>query len=389
MFIKNKTIMESIAVVIPCYKRIGTLKELVDSLRRAYYGNDKVSLVFSIDYSGSDAVKRYAESVDWPFGTKKTICHSKNIGLRANILSCGDLTSNYDAVIVIEDDLEVAPSFYQFAKQAAEFYDNDDRIGGISIYQYYYEELTRNPFYPIYEGYDGHFVQWASSWGQLWTKNQWSRFRDWYSDDKDISRVNIPQQVINWKRSWKKYYIAYLVETDRYFIFPYQSYIYNGNKAGGEHTITTYRSLVSAPLNTHIKQTFSFQKLDNTIYHYDAYFQMKIDPLLIDGKEYDAELDLFGVKPRFEKDYVITSRPCHQIVYSFAADMIPLELNILQQRNGSFFFLVRSTDIKDMKMMPKSYLVLKSPTIWKEDLRIGFRKLFNSILQKCKIETSI
>lgn len=376
--------MKDIAIVIPCFKRVDTLKELVESLKKAYYGNNSVPLVFSIDYSGSNTVEEYANSVDWPYGEKRVIYHSHNVGLRNNILSCGDLTKEYDAVIVIEDDLEVAPSFFQFAKQAAEYYENDERIGGISIYQYYYEEMTVNPFYPVFEGYDGHFIQWASSWGQLWTRKQWKGFRDWYSEDKDISQINIPERVKKWEKSWKKYYIAYLVDMGRYFVFPYQSYIFNGNKAGGEHTSFSARSVVSAPLNTHIQHSFSFQSLDNTNIHYDAYFQLKINPLLIEGNVYDVELDLYGVKPHFEKDYVITCRPCslEKIIFSFAGDMIPLELNIFQQRKGNFFYLVRSSDMLEKKPMPKSSLVLSAPTSWKEDFRVGFRKLYSAVMRR-------
>lgn len=375
--------MINIAIVIPCYKRVDTLKILINSLLTANYSGDEVTLIFSIDYSGIDAVAHFANSFNWPFGEKRVICHPENIGLRNNILFCGDLTDEFDAVIVIEDDLEVANSFYQFAKQAAEFYAGDDRIGGISIYNYYLDEMSWNPFLPINEGFDVSFVRWASSWGQLWTRKQWTYFRDWLNTHEDISSINVPARVKLWKRSWKKYYISYLADTDRYFVFPTQSYILNANKPGGEHTSLTTRVLTSSPFNFYEQSVFRFQPLSDAKYRYDSFFQLIIDPIIIEGKEYDAELDLFGNKDKFEKEYVITSRPCPDkaVIHSFDNALIPYELNILTSRTGSFFNLVHIDNIPSKKSRP-ALLSLIPDSSWQDDLHIGLSKLINRLKSK-------
>ena len=94
----------NIGIVIPCYNRTQPLKRLLCSLYEAYYQKDKVDLIFSIDNSGTDNVQKVAEAFSWPFGEKKLILHHTNIGLKDNILACGDLVEIYDAVIVLEDD---------------------------------------------------------------------------------------------------------------------------------------------------------------------------------------------------------------------------------------------------------------------------------------------
>ena len=126
----------NIGVVIPCYNRVDSLNRLLVSLKDANYLGDDVDLIFSIDYSGINSVQVLAESFQWEFGIKKLILHSNNLGLKQNILSCGDLVDEYDAVIILEDDLYVAKDFYNYAKQAAFYYLNNDNIAGISLFSY-------------------------------------------------------------------------------------------------------------------------------------------------------------------------------------------------------------------------------------------------------------
>lgn len=372
-----------IAIVIPCYKRIEALSTLCQSLLKAGYGGDEVTLVFSIDYAEGSQVYSFAESFQWPFGKKEIIRHPSNIGLRNNIISCGSLTEKFDAVILLEDDLEVMPSFYQFAKQAAVFYDNDDRIGGISIYQYYLDELTWNLFLPIDNGSDVYFVKWASSWGQLWTKKQWKGFIEWYAKNQDISSMKVPRNVRNWRGSWKKYYIAYLTDTNRYFVFPRASYVYNGNKVDGTHTMKSKVVLTSSPLETKLRDTFTFIPLDQSNYKYDSFFQLESGMIRVNGREYQIDYDLFGHKEFFSSQFAITSRKCKNddIIYSFDAGMLPIELNILYGKPGDFFFLVETKNIKLSSKVPsESYApIRKTIRNWHQFIPLGIKNYIQDI----------
>lgn len=377
----------NIAIVLPCFKRVSTLSELCQTLLRAYYDGDSVSLVFSIDNSGTKDVASFAKSFEWPYGSKRVIEHETNIGLRNNIISCGDLTNEFDAVIVIEDDLEVSPSFYRFAKGAAEFYDNDDRIGGISIYQYYMEEISHTQFLPIYESYDAYFVQWASSWGQLWTRKQWRSFKAWYETHEDISAIPIPMKVRNWKRSWKKYYIAYLADTNRYFVFPFVSQIFNGNKAGGIHTESSLVVSTSSPFDIVGTKEFRFPKFDDIQFKYDAYFQIPPRVITVNNKEYKVEFDLYGHKEQIQEEYVITSRKCKEadVIQSFDAGMIPLECNILTGKQGKVFHLIPQKSFVSKNEVPLIPSVrIRKSIVWKQYLALYFNRLFDAIKRHSK-----
>lgn len=382
----------SIAIVIPCFKRVDALVELCNSLLKADYGEDSVSLVFSIDYIEGSKVPAFAESFIWPYGKKEVIRHKKNIGLRSNILYCGDLTQKYEAVIILEDDLEVMPAFYHFAKSAAVFYDNDDRIAGISIYQYFLEEVSWGTFLPIYEGYDNYFIKWASSWGQLWTRNQWRSFRNWYNTHRDISTANIPSKVKGWKESWKKYYIAYLNDTNRYFVFPYRSFVYNGNKGGGTHSIETETVLTSSPLEMTSRGSYVFALLDDVNYKYDSFFQLEPRIIIVDNVEYEIEFDMFGGKEFFHSPYVVTSRKCKKedIILSFDAGMLPLELNVLGLRWGKTLSLIKSDSVKNCDGVPYfSYgPIRKSVRNWRQFLPLSFKSLNYDIKSFVKSKVS-
>ncbi|MDY5657202.1 MAG: glycosyltransferase [Prevotella sp.] len=378
--------MMKIAIVLPCYNRLNTLIELCQSLRRADYLGDKVDLIFSIDYSGSQDVTEYAKSFEWPFGDKRIIAHPKNIGLKNNILSCGDLTSEYDAVIVLEDDLEVTPSFYRFAKQAAMFYDDCQAIGGISIYAYRMEEITHTEFHPYYEGYDCYLLQWASSWGQLWTRKQWKAFREWYSDDKDISHLHLPEALRRWVNSWKKYYIAYLVENDKYFVFPFFSHVYNGNKAPGEHYKERVGEVLTSSTLDFSKRDYHFIPYSEVIHKYDVFFQHKPIELNVNGQLLECEFDLFGHKCQVDSPYIITSKDCSKakVIKSFDAGMLPLEENILTGKEGQILHLISKNDFQYTSIIPpSSYFAIRKRSLCVRDtFQICFIQFIQGVKRK-------
>ena len=112
-------------IVVVAYSRLNSLENLLDSLSKAQYDDDEVNLVISIDYSGQQDVYNLADSFDWKNGKKIIIRHDHNLGLREHVLYCGDLSLQYESVIILEDDLLVSPSFYLYSKAALEFYSNN------------------------------------------------------------------------------------------------------------------------------------------------------------------------------------------------------------------------------------------------------------------------
>lgn len=370
--------MTKFAIVIPCYNRLDTLKVLLDSLMRAHYG-DNVSLVFSIDNSGSDAIFNFATDFQWKYGEKIIIHHSENIGLKRNLLSCGDLTDRFDAVIVLEDDLLVSPSFFDYACAAYDYYKTNDQIAGISLFSYK-ESENLHTFNPLTYGYDTYFVQWTSSWGQLWTKNQWDLFKKWYNyHSEDISSIPIPNFVKMWNNSWKKYHIAYLVETNRYFVYPIVSYT-SVQPALGVHIaeVRLDRDNI-VPLCSGIRREFMFQKLDNAI-KYDCFFEIKSLMINLKGEDIIADLNIYGDKNKENiiNEYFVSTKqiPNATSLRSWGIVSLPFEDNIINSIEGEDLFLYKSKDFVHIDLTPSEKVAYRIKLTIKERFLYYIKRAF-------------
>lgn len=355
-----------IAIVIPCYNRVDALLRLLNSLSNAYYDSSSVDLIFSIDYSGKDDVFNVAEQYVWVYGNKRIVKKTKNVGLRNNIISCGDFTSQYDAIILLEDDLIVAKDFYLYAKAVTFFYNKNEAIAGISLYKYEYSEFGQHRIYIKETEFDTYFVQWPSSRGQIWTRMQWVAFRKWYdghSHKSCIEKANIPNMAKLWTRSWKKYYAAYLVETNKYFVYPNVSYS-NVLPTIGEH-YTDNINLDAVSLYQGHHDVYRFMPFENGLF-YDAFFEYKdIRIKLSNGEFVYADMDLYSSKEKdnFTHDYVITSLNIPNVIplNSWSGDNIPFELNIENGCEGDFFKLYYVHDYTKHSLTYKQKRHLRIP----------------------------
>lgn len=330
------------AIVIPCFKRVDALQNLCNSLLRANYPEGTpVPLVFSIDHSGNDRVADFAGQFDWPFGEKRIIRHPENIGLRKNILYCGDLTSTYGAVIILEDDLFVSRTFYRYAREAVRFYESCEQVSGISLYAYSLNELVNLPFQPITEDSDVHFIRFPSSWGQAWTSGQWNRFKAFYQASPDLNKTRLPAQVKSWSAaSWKKYFCAFLMESDTWVVYPNQSQSTNFSDFEGTHHYKG-SGIYQTPIQN--KTQWHFKMPEQQQYKYDAFFEVLPDSLPWDDIRADEiTIDLYGSKllsyglEGLNKKYLLTkTRYIKGIpLKTFGMKIKPLENNLVYQIKG-------------------------------------------------------
>ena len=373
--------MDKFAIVIPCYNRLDTLKNLLDSLTKAFY-EQEVSLVFSIDNSGSDIIVNFANDFNWKFGEKVIIHHKKNIGLRNNIISCGDLTKDYDAVIVLEDDLLVSQYFFVYAKAAYDYYKEDDHIAGISLFSYRVSE-NLHEFNPLTYGYDTFFMQWTASWGQMWNKKQWNSFREWYNKrDEGLSNVPIPDFVRTWTHSWKKYHIAYLVDTKHYFVYPTISYT-TVQPALGEHVSEVRLNKDNiVPLCNGIRRNFVFQSFNST-FLYDCFFELKSLTVILDGKDIQADLNIYGHKgeKNIKQAFFITSKKINNapILKSWGINTVPYENNIINSEEGEDLFLYSTEYFEKINLTPSEKVAFRIKLTNKEKLLYYSKRMIELI----------
>ena len=186
------------AIVVIAYNRVVPLKRLLNSLSKAVYPSANITLHISIDASNIPAVAAVAENFEWKHGQKIVEVKKERRGLLRHVLECGDLTAEYDAIVVLEDDLIVSPGFYCFGQEANSFYHQDEQIAGVSLFTYPVEENNFYPFDPIQDDSDVHFIQVASSWGQSWNKEQWSKFKNWLAENPTGKPELLPNYIQQW-----------------------------------------------------------------------------------------------------------------------------------------------------------------------------------------------
>jgi hypothetical protein len=374
-------------IVVVAFNRIDSIARLLNSLSNAQIEKD-TRLIISIDYSGDNAVEKYANKFNWEYGEKIVITHEKNLGLRKHVLKCGDLTQKYGSIILLEDDLVVSPLFYQYTKKALDFYDENDKVAGISLYNHKYNVNAQQTFEPLSDGFDNYWLQFASSWGQAWSAKQWQGFKFWYDNEatKLLVTDDIPTNIVNWpESSWLKYFIKYLVVTNKYFIYPRSSLTTNFSDIGTNVIKVDYTYQVSLALSKH-NYNFSTYSESNAIY--DVFFEVSPSILKKFNKTleaYDFEVDLYGTKllSNIKKEYLLSNKELtNKALLSFSRDLRPHDFNIVSD------FL--SGNKKVFNLSPsKKFKVKESIESLNSNLdyyfySLPFKKLISLIVEKIK-----
>ena len=326
-----------IGICIIAYNRIDSLKRVLTSLEHAYY-DEKITLIISIDKSQTTQVEDFAKQYIWNNGEKIVITHPKNLGLRKHVLKCGDLLENYDALIVLEDDISVAPSFYYYAKQCVEKYADNDDIAGISLYNFPINYINRLPFYPLQSDSDIYLMKCAQSWGQVWMKKQWNDFIAWYKDNsEEFGEMNhLPTAVCKWpKSSWLKYHTRYCIENDKYFVYPYVALSTN-NSDRGTH-VSKQNTLFQSYMLFGEKKIFNLKD----IVKYDGFFENENIINFLNLHKTELCVDFYGNKNNKQNcRYWLTRKKMnYHIINSYSLTYKPYELNIIFNKLGYDIFL--------------------------------------------------
>lgn len=340
------------------YNRLKSLKRLLDSLERADYKNNSPTLLISIDKSESNEIEDFANKYVWKYGEKKVYTHTVNLGLRKHVLECGSKIKDYDALIMLEDDITVSPFFYDYAIQTIDKYKANKHIAGISLYNFPINYQNRLPFNPVRSEYDVYFMNCAQSWGQIWIKEQWNLFMKWYEQHNDEFNIpSLPQPLNLWpKSSWLKYHTRYCIEENKYFVYPYESLSTNNNDIG-THNKEKTTNYFQSTLQIFPKSQYKLPDLEKCDIKYDGFFEPKFLSECLNINYTDLCVDLYGFKDSyFPKKYLLTRKKLpYKILKSFALKYKPIEANILWNIKGNEIFLYDLTKESKMNTTNNNY----------------------------------
>lgn len=383
---------DKICIIAVGYNRPHSMNRLLNSLSNSKY-EEEVDLLISIDKGKRQSeIKEIADEFVWNFGNKHVRAFSERQGLRSHIIQCGDMTKEYRAVIVLEDDITVAEGFFSYVRQCIEQYESNDSIAGISLYKHYINVGSMNFFEPAYNGYDVFFMQFAQSWGQCWTKKMWEGFKEWYLKNLDVyfmpeneSLIKIPDNVISWdSHSWLKYYIAYTVESNKFFVYPYHSLTTNHSETG-QHSDNNSNAYMVSLQEGIIK--YRFPDNDKAI-KYDVFFE-RVDMNIQTYEGKNVILDLYGNKKDFIDGDILFSSAAHpyRVIDTLQLKHRPHEYNCVFMEKGQGIFVY---DLKTAAKPPKHFnnrirTIYDVRTLsWKKLLQVGLDGISGAIKRRIK-----
>lgn len=391
------------AIVILAYKRPIALKRLLNAIEAAEYQNTP-TLVISLEGESHPEVVEIANKFRSKKLTVRVVQRQIRIGLREHVIACGDLTEEYGSVIILEDDILVDRFFYQYASAALKYYKNEEKIAGIALYSYEHNEFAKLAFTPMFNGYDTYLMQVACSWGQCWTREQWASFMTWYlgKTQADLDGIKyLPSTVKCWpESSWKKYYHAYMIVKDKFFVYPYFSYSTNCSDIGGTHSKSeSSQNQVSMPAQFRSRPNFNFcpELLREIIY--DSYMEPCGEFIFraIGKAAEEIEVDIYGTKPiqlLMNKPFALTIKDNPHKIQSYSYRFRPHEFNLLHPsiNNGGDFWLCKSVFLnganrKNIKLLISRYCYYFKANLLARDVLMSVllslpRKIFSKILKK-------
>lgn len=264
-FVHGKIRIEVIA-----NKRLQSLRRLLDSLEKADYFGFNVPLDIHLEADEPEDLIHYAVGFKWPFGPKQIHLRHSHGGLINAVLESWYPASIDEMAVMLEDDIEVSPYFFQWILGVLEKYAtpkvSDPHFVGISLYtprvgelklprpKYNFTRilLENNMFEPAALRF-----QLPCSWGALYFAPFWMELRAYVSFRQsrglEEDRFVIPgSRSTGWSASWKKFAFELFWSKGYYLLYPIllnQSSFATNHLEAGEHILQTSR--------THLPEDFT------------------------------------------------------------------------------------------------------------------------------------
>jgi hypothetical protein len=239
----------NVPVVLFVYARVEHTRSTVDALLNNPESKNTDLIIFSdaaktpAKQTAVDAVRNYIYKING-FRSIKIYLRQINYGLSKSIISgVTEVLTNYESVIVLEDDMVVSANFLNYMKNSLLFFRNDDRIISIHGYMYPVRQSVPNIF----------FMRGADCWGWGTWRRGWALFNpDGHFLLRELKRRNLvndfnlngsydyfkmlKMQVNNKNDSWAIRWHASAFLAEKLTQYPGKSLVKNiGNDGSGTH----------------------------------------------------------------------------------------------------------------------------------------------------------
>lgn len=159
-------------ILLFVYNRPAHTRRCIESLSRNSLAVESELFIYADgakDQTVSDEVEEVRQYIRSIQGFKKVtfIERNENWGLAKNIIDgVSTQVKKYGKVIVLEDDLVVAPHFLRFMNDALETYQDEPKVGHIQAC-----DFTQDASLP-----DTFLIKWTGSWGWATWERAWKHF---------------------------------------------------------------------------------------------------------------------------------------------------------------------------------------------------------------------
>ena len=159
-------------ILLFVYNRPAHTRRCIESLSRNSLAVESELFIYADgakDQTVSDEVEEVRQYIRSIQGFKKVtlIERNENWGLARNIIDgVSTQVQKYGKVIVLEDDLVVAPHFLRFMNDALETYQDEPKVGHIQAC-----DFTQDASLP-----DTFLIKWTGSWGWATWERAWKHF---------------------------------------------------------------------------------------------------------------------------------------------------------------------------------------------------------------------
>lgn len=334
-----------IAFVVPAFNRgeslLSTFNSILDCVSNAKISPD---IIISIDDYEFFPYKKTLDSISY---SNLKLIKQKKLGLKNHILKLGDLTFNYDYIIILEDDVVVNPYLLSFLLPLINNNSIPDNVAAISLYNFEFGDFTNYPIDVSQHSSFWNYVQSMSSWGQVIWKSKWIAFKS-FLNQSSFDFQSLPHQMQCWSQnSWKKLYNLWLLENDLFVMFPSKALSTTTNGKNGTHIKEhCYNSSFS---NLHIKHPCNHYHILESAVYYDHFLELNLSKSLLLPHylmKFDIESDLCGLKSikSFNKRFILTLRKQKKFIFSWSLKNNSVFYSLYKNTPGHDLFLVKKED---------------------------------------------
>ncbi len=328
-----------ITAVVMAHSRPPSLQRLLRSIE-AQTSTDGVRLVICLDPGAPDqrGVEAVIRDVDWPAERCEVVVANDRLGLVGNFERCGALTRDVGEIVVLEDDLELAPTAFEWARCVLDQYRDDPLVAGASLNSLWFNGFTHCRFEPLPDGSDVFFL--AVPWyqGMVFTPEWWRICTTDVGAPVEVHPVYDTFADDEWFPDMARTIAA----SGRAFVFPRTSQAINHGEAGVH--FGSRSSWFQTPLERRWKPQ-TMRPVAESYARYDHF--MELDPSVFSALAGlpQVTVDLTGQRPLPSSGEVLTIRGGADPSRSWGATRRPLEVNVLDDESGVGLDLVEAAAV--------------------------------------------